>query len=59
MLLMAIAESAMLWQLVELPRTGTFMLALGDSLVRAGKGAFYIIVIPALLASMVNGLSTG
>jgi hypothetical protein len=54
LLLMAAAESALLWQLVELPRTGAFAIALGNGLLRAVRGAVYVVLIPAVMATMVK-----
>jgi hypothetical protein len=54
LLLMALAESALLWQLVELPRAGAFAIALGNGLIRAFRGAVYVVLIPAVMATMVK-----
>jgi hypothetical protein len=54
LLTMAAAESALLWQLVELPRGGAFAIALGNALLRAVRGAVYVVLIPAVMATMVK-----
>ena len=51
---MAVAESALLWQLVELPRGGAFAIALGNGFIRAVRGAVYVVLIPAVMATMVK-----
>jgi hypothetical protein len=54
LLLIASAESTLLWQLVELPRPVTFLISFGNALLRAIRGGVYLAVIPALMATMVK-----
>src|SRR2546421_4875125 len=54
MLLVAVAESALLWQLVELPRGGAFMMCLSVGVFRCIFAAVYLIALPAIFASMVT-----
>lgn len=54
LLLMASAESALLWQLVELPRGGAFAISLGNGLIRAIRGAVYVVLFPAVMATVVK-----
>ena len=55
-LLIAAAEAALLWQLVDLPRGGAVGVALGNAILRCGKGAIYVLLIPAIFANMANDL---
>jgi hypothetical protein len=55
-LLMASAESALLWQLVELPRGGTLALAAGAALLRCAKGLIYVVVLPVVFANLATAL---
>ncbi len=56
LLLMASAESAILWQLVDLPRGAAFMMSLGNMLVRAIRGTIYVGLIPAMAGSVASSL---
>ena len=56
---MASAESVLLWQLVEVPRSGAFAIVLVQGFIRAAKGLFYVVALPALAASMANSVSGG
>lgn len=51
-LLMASAQGSMLWQLVELPRAGSFVVALGSVIISALKGALYVVVFPWIFAGI-------
>lgn len=59
LLLIASAESTLLWQLVELPRGNAFMVSFGHGLMRAGKGLFYVVALPALAGNMAQSIGHG
>ena len=59
LILIASAESTMLWQLVELPRSGAFAILLVQGFIRAAKGAVYVVAIPALAAGMATSIGGG
>ncbi len=59
LILIASAESTMLWQLVELPRSAAFAILLVQGCIRAAKGAVYVIAIPALAAGMAKSVGGG
>jgi hypothetical protein len=56
LMLIASAESVLLWQLVEVPRSGAFAIVLVQGFIRAAKGAIYVVALPALAACMANSL---
>jgi hypothetical protein len=58
-LLMASAESALLWQLVQIPRAAAFAIAMGNMFIRCLRGAVYVVAIPAVMASMANSVGRG
>ena len=59
MLLMAAAEGALLWQLVEVPRSLAFTLAAGSAFLRSLHGLIYVWLIPAGAALMASSLTGG
>jgi hypothetical protein len=59
MLLMASAESALLWQLVEVPRSLAFTIATGNMFLRSLLGAVYVWLIPAAMGLMAKSLAGG
>jgi hypothetical protein len=56
LVLMASAESVLLWQLVEVPRSGAFAIVLVQGFIRAVKGVAYVVALPALAACMANSV---
>jgi len=54
--LIASAESVLLWQLVEVPRSGAFAIVLVQGFIRAAKGLIYVVALPALAACMANSV---
>jgi hypothetical protein len=59
MLLMASAEGALLWQLVEVPRSVAFTLAAGNAFLRSLHGAIYVWLIPAMAALLAKSVGGG
>ena len=59
MLLMASAEGALLWQLVEVPRSLAFTLAAGNAFLRSLHGAIYVWLIPAITGLMARSVVGG
>lgn len=56
LVLMASAESAVLWQLVELPRQAAFAVCLVQSILRSLGGVVYVVLVPAFMGAVVNSI---
>jgi hypothetical protein len=59
MLLVATAVSALLWQLVALPRGAALAMCFFAAIFRAVRGAVYVAAIPALMAHLAKTIGGG